>query len=523
MNPTVRFLLSGLLLSVLAALALLYSLDTTEQQRDDAVFASATAKSANERSPEIYRLVLAVLSARNHHERRHVIRETWGKEVRDKAGVKLEFVVGEECSVPVKLREDPQSCEQRQWKPDSGQEIHEAVSVGHESPSPVHDCQRIVQPDETLGIDFELLDDVVITHLGGYDQAQDGLHGTGQLLVEIYDSVLEKLIVSQALSSGDTELERRGHFLYKPVTNFAFPKGFLGSVVASGFSAVNAAVDVAQPRCNTAPSNASRASNDPMRLRRRSRHGMAAAAGFLPPMVESVFERTPRYLAASFLYTAHPTTAGKDVPTHDAQLYLIKEHRHQSFTRAQLLDAEQADYGDIVTVATVDTYRTLADKLMAYMKLLVDSTQFQFLLKTDDDCMLRVPAILNGIATIGGDLTRVWWGRFRRNWSVERFGKWRELDFTGKVYPPFACGSGSVLSRDAVAWIASNSQSLKPYQGEDVSLGMWLVAIGVKHWDDERWYCSADAYHTAGNRSDYLSVPNLTIDQMRDLWRKETT
>jgi len=70
-----------------------------------------------------------------------------------------------------------------------------------------------------------------------------------------------------------------------------------------------------------------------------------------------------------------------------------------------------------------------------------------------------------------------WFGQFRSEWPVERWGKWNELDYTGKYYPAFACGSGSLLSADLIAWLASNRDSLHPFQGEDVSLGIWLAAV----------------------------------------------
>lgn len=40
-----------------------------------------------------------------------------------------------------------------------------------------------------------------------------------------------------------------------------------------------------------------------------------------------------------------------------------------------------------------------------------------------------------------------------------------------------ACGSGNVLSLDLVEWLATKQDSLKLYQGEDVSMGIWLAAV----------------------------------------------
>lgn len=53
---------------------------------------------------------------------------------------------------------------------------------------------------------------------------------------------------------------------------------------------------------------------------------------------------------------------------------------------------------------------------------------------------------------------------FRQNWAVDRVGKWQELEYTSPVYPAFACGSGYMISRDLVDWLASNGDKLQVYQ-----------------------------------------------------------
>lgn len=39
-----------------------------------------------------------------------------------------------------------------------------------------------------------------------------------------------------------------------------------------------------------------------------------------------------------------------------------------------------------------------------------------------------------------------------------------ELEYPSPAYPAFACGSGYVISRDIVHWLAGNSGRLKTYQ-----------------------------------------------------------
>ena len=69
---------------------------------------------------------------------------------------------------------------------------------------------------------------------------------------------------------------------------------------------------------------------------------------------------------------------------------------------------------------------------------------------------------------------------FRKKWAVNYYGKWADDAYTSPVYPHFACGSGYILTRDLVQWLNLNGDYLHHYQGEDVSMGIWLSAIVPK-------------------------------------------
>ena len=58
---------------------------------------------------------------------------------------------------------------------------------------------------------------------------------------------------------------------------------------------------------------------------------------------------------------------------------------------------------------------------------------------------------------------------------VQRKGKWKELHYKRLIYPPFPEGSsGYVVTRDIAVYVARNKELLHNYQGEDVSLGIWM-------------------------------------------------
>ncbi|CAG5126799.1 unnamed protein product, partial [Candidula unifasciata] len=101
---------------------------------------------------------------------------------------------------------------------------------------------------------------------------------------------------------------------------------------------------------------------------------------------------------------------------------------------------------------------------------------------------------------------------FRKNWAVERHGKWREPTFSSAVYPKFACGSGYIVSNKIHSWLVENKNLLQKFQGEDVSTGIWLSGLGIIHIQDDRWRCDLSCQHNA------FSVPELNAGMVWWHW-----
>ncbi|ETE69403.1 UDP-GalNAc:beta-1,3-N-acetylgalactosaminyltransferase 2, partial [Ophiophagus hannah] len=178
-----------------------------------------------------------------------------------------------------------------------------------------------------------------------------------------------------------------------------------------------------------------------------------------------------------------------------------------------LLKEESNIYDDIVFVDVVDTYRNVPAKLLNFYRWTVEAASFDVLLKTDDDCYIDLETIFNRIKLKNLGRPNIWWGNFRLNWAVDRTGKWQELEYPSPAYPAFACGSGYVISKDVVEWLASNSERLKIYQGEDVSMGIWMAAIGPKRYQDDLWLCEKTC------ESGMLSSPQYSAQELAELWR----
>nr|XP_027803852.1 UDP-GalNAc:beta-1,3-N-acetylgalactosaminyltransferase 2 isoform X2 [Marmota flaviventris] len=190
----------------------------------------------------------------------------------------------------------------------------------------------------------------------------------------------------------------------------------------------------------------------------------------------------------------------------------LADHIRSLHEEDALLTEESSVHGDIVFVDVVDTYRNVPAKLLNFYRWTVETTSFSLLLKTDDDCYIDLEAVFKRISQKNLDGPNVWWGNFRLNWAVDRTGKWQELEYPSPAYPAFACGSGYVISRDIVNWLASNSGRLKTYQGEDVSMGIWMAAIGPRRYQDSLWLCEKTC------ETGMLSSPQYSPHELTELW-----
>jgi hypothetical protein len=125
-------------------------------------------------------------------------------------------------------------------------------------------------------------------------------------------------------------------------------------------------------------------------------------------------------------------------------------------------------HGDIVELEMIDYYRNLPEKLKLSYKWGVENTEAKWFMKVDDDCFFDVREM--NIQYHGNVMI----GNIAHNHKPSREGKWKELTYDKKYYPPFPLGAGShVVSRELAMDIVHNKDNLFNYQGEDVSLGIW--------------------------------------------------
>ncbi|XP_041486562.1 UDP-GalNAc:beta-1,3-N-acetylgalactosaminyltransferase 2-like isoform X1 [Microtus oregoni] len=399
-----------------------------------------------------YDVVVGVLSARNNHELRNVIRNTWLKHLLQhptlSQRVLVKFIIGARgCEVPVEDREDPYSCRLLNiTNPVLNQEI-EAFNFPEDTSS-----SRLSE-DQVVSVSFQVLYPIVITSLGVFYDAND-VGFQRNITVKLYQAEQEEALFVARFSPPSCGIQVN-KLWYKPVEQFILPE---------------------------------------------------AGEGTLP----HEFMEGVEGVAGGFIYTIQEGDAL--LRSLHSRPQRLSNHIRDLRVEDALLQEESSIYDDIVFVDVVDTYRNVPAKLLNFYRWTVETTSFGLLLKTDDDCYIDLEAVFNRIAQKNLNGPNFWWGNFRLNWAVDRTGKWQELEYPSPAYPAFACGSGYVISKDIVDWLAGNSGRLKTYQGEDVSMGIWMAAIGPKRHQDSLWLCEKTC------ETGMLSSPQYSPQELSRLW-----
>ena len=182
------------------------------------------------------------------------------------------------------------------------------------------------------------------------------------------------------------------------------------------------------------------------------------------------------------------------------------------------IEKEQLEYRDLLIMDEIDVYQSLPLKIkFAYQfvsKFLPDA---RYVVKLDDDFFVQ-PAKFADYLRESYNSTEylVVSGYICIRCTAHTSGKWKERPQfkKGSLYPPFPLGSyGHAVTRPIAEYIAKNRHYLFDYQGEDVSLGIWLERLG-----DKVKFINTAVMSNGGNcmRQDLLVVGhNVMLDKMQ--------
>lgn len=159
------------------------------------------------------------------------------------------------------------------------------------------------------------------------------------------------------------------------------------------------------------------------------------------------------------------------------------------------IEEESQKFNDMIFMDTVDVYRHLPQKVKYCYQWGLENTNAKWFLKTDDDSFVRVDTLDVSLKHTFPDASKPYViGQIAKGWPVHRGGKWAELNYKPNKYPNFPLGSaGHVVSRSVATYINDNRDTLFNYQGEDVSIGIWLDESPLKSkivwkskWDNDK-------------------------------------
>ena len=164
------------------------------------------------------------------------------------------------------------------------------------------------------------------------------------------------------------------------------------------------------------------------------------------------------------------------------------------------LKNEQERFKDLVLSDNLkDDYFQLTRKVQFAIQWAVKNKHFDYLIKTDDDVVVRLDKIAKGLknATCPDDL---YWGKYIKRLPNNK-GKWKDKEWTQKSicrhYLPYCTGVAYVLGRKVVEAVTMYGDQLKIFKFEDVSMGLWVAPFHLTRVQNRNFLpwksCSEDA------------------------------
>ena len=199
------------------------------------------------------------------------------------------------------------------------------------------------------------------------------------------------------------------------------------------------------------------------------------------------------------------------------------EYTEQLRLESELILQEQQKFQDFIWTPQPDNYQSLPHKVKeAYTWIINSFPTVQWIVKTDDDMYAQVDIAKYYLQSKNATDYMVV-GHIVHSAKVHKKGKWAEFDYQNSQYPSYPQGSyGHAVSRPVAEYIATNKDALFEYQGEDVSIGIWLDESPYKahvKWVESSQFARTKTNGGVARRCEDLDFVvighDITTDQMR--------
>lgn len=157
-----------------------------------------------------------------------------------------------------------------------------------------------------------------------------------------------------------------------------------------------------------------------------------------------------------------------------------------------ILNEEWETNKDLISLPNLeDNYKKLTIKLIQTLKWIHNKYTFTHLLKVDDDTFVRVREFLKVLQT--KPTKGLYWGFILNDSTIHTEGQYAEpKPYICSKYVSYALGGGYALSEDLVTYITDNSDRLKVFANEDISVGTWLAPLDINMIHDDRFRVMGD-------------------------------
>lgn len=429
-------------------------------------------------------LAVGILSARENFELRNAARSTWLKEYlpRKNNVTKAWFVIGkDDCQIPPMYRLNKYACEK--WNVDKiglrdvFYTAHEIAYTDYPNPE-----KALIQ-----GFSFKVNHPVIVRRLGVLFSL---LAKNFEAKVAILDIQTKEIVVQTKITQNSLHIGNG--YLYEDVETVLLPKNYEGMVVVEGFLKTETWSHILW--------------DDGGHLITFNRLYLSQSH------VESIPFSNQSFSAASIQFVVDDMKDLKSMLSHEEAVTSEWIKNLKKLNEKLLIESKAEN--DIVFVDVMDTYRNLPSKLLHFYNWLDNHYEFMYALKSDDDSVIDISHLIQILKKESKFKTDGhWiWSRFRHDWPVNYIGKWTDYDYRSSSYPSFPCGAAYVMPQKTVLWLSYNIKDLFPYQGEDVSMGIWLSAIKPHFIDDSNFECDSKCKEWSYNRA------QLTADKIHKVW-----
>lgn len=156
------------------------------------------------------------------------------------------------------------------------------------------------------------------------------------------------------------------------------------------------------------------------------------------------------------------------------------------------LTQENSQFKDLVLLDShKDQYYQLPQKVMLSFQWAHKNAEFDYLLKTDDDALVRIDKLLAALKELGCP-EKLYWGHSFVGWYVATKGKWGETKwFLCDTFLPYNAGLGYVIGKELVRLVIFYGDYLRRYRLEDATMGLWLSPFNLTFVNDKKRFATS--------------------------------